>query len=317
MYTFLIFLFASQIQRFFLTVPSQQGSAGKSADRKTAKGPMNSNNSNADKPARQPFMLMAWPFATMGRKTISLVNNLGAAAIFLVKAFLMIFRPKQIAGIVQQIYYIGARSVTIIMLVGFFTGMVLGLQSYHALVKFGAEGALGTLVALSLIRELGPVLTAIMITARAGSAMTAEIGIQRISEQIDALDTMRIDPLRFLISPRIAASIISFPLLTAIFDLIGILGGFLSGCVLLGVNAGTYFHRVQSSVEMKDVTDGFIKALVFAVIVTTVCCFQGYFTHMRTDSYGAKGVSLSTTSAVVLSCVLILVADYVVTSFLI
>jgi phospholipid/cholesterol/gamma-HCH transport system permease protein len=280
---------------------------------------MNSNgtSSDVDAAAPQPFRLLAWPFAMVGRKTISVVNNLGAAAIFLAKAFLMIFRPKQIAGIIQQLYYIGAKSVSIIILVGFFTGMVLGLQSYHALVKFGAEGALGTLVALSLIRELGPVLTAIMITARAGSAMTAEIGIQRISEQIDALDTMRIDPLRFLISPRIAASILSFPLLTAIFDLIGILGGFLSGCVLLGVNAGTYFHRVQSSVEMKDITDGFIKALVFAVIVTTVCCYQGYFTHTRTDSYGAKGVSLSTTSAVVLSCVLILVADYVVTSFLI
>ena len=276
-----------------------------------------SQNLETDKPDRYPGMVLTWPFAILGRKTLGLVDNLGAAAIFLAKAFVMIFRVRQIPGIVLQVYYIGARSVTIIVLVGFFTGMVLGLQSYHALVKFGAQGALGTLVALSLIRELGPVLTAMMITARAGSAMTAEIGIQRISEQIDALDTMRIDPLRFLISPRIAASIISFPLLTAIFDLIGILGGFLSGCVLLGVNAGTYFHRVQSSVEMKDITDGFIKALVFAVIVTVVCCYQGYFTHMRTDSYGAKGVSLSTTSAVVLSCVLILVADYVVTSFLI
>ncbi|MGD8314726.1 MAG: ABC transporter permease, partial [Syntrophobacterales bacterium] len=266
---------------------------------------------------REPGTFVTRPFAAFGRKVISWVDHMGAAAIFLGKACIMIFRPKQIPGIIQQIYYIGAKSITIIMLVGFFTGMVLGLQSYHALVKFGAQGALGTLVALSLVRELGPVLTAIMITARAGSAMTAEIGIQRISEQIDALDTMRIDPLKFLISPRIAASIISFPLLTALFDLIGILGGFLSGVVLLGVNAGTYFHRVQSSVEMKDITDGFIKALVFAVIVTTVCCYQGYFTHMRTDSYGAKGVSLSTTSAVVLSCVLILVADYVVTSFLI
>ena len=266
---------------------------------------------------RQPGTFLTRPFAAFGRKVISWVDHMGAATIFLGKACIMIFRPKQIPGIIQQIYYIGAKSITIIMLVGFFTGMVLGLQSYHALVKFGAQGALGTLVALSLVRELGPVLTAIMITARAGSAMTAEIGIQRISEQIDALDTMRIDPLKFLISPRIAASIISFPLLTALFDLIGILGGFLSGVVLLGVNAGTYFHRVQSSVDMKDITDGFIKALVFAVIVTTVCCYQGYFTHMRTDSYGAKGVSLSTTSAVVLSCVLILVADYVVTSFLI
>ena len=155
-----------------------------------------------------------------------------------------------------------------------------------------------------------------MITARAGSSMTAEIGIMRISEQIDALYTMRIDPLGFLVSPRVAASIISFPILTAFFDLIGILGGYLTGVLLLGMNAGAYFYRVQSSVEMVDIKGGFIKSLVFAVIVSTICCFQGYFTHMRKDSFGAKSVSLSTTSAVVLSCVTILVADYVVTSFL-
>jgi phospholipid/cholesterol/gamma-HCH transport system permease protein len=257
------------------------------------------------------------PFAALGRSTVDVIDAMGAAAIFLFLAVLMIFRPKQVPKIAQQVYYIGARSTTIIMLVGLFTGMVLGLQSYHALVKFGAEGSLGTLVVLSLVRELGPVLTAIMITARAGSAITAEIGIQRISEQIDALDTMRIDPLRYLISPRIAAALISFPLLTALFDLIGIMGDYLSGVVLLGVNAGTYFYRVQSSVELKDVTDGFIKALVFAVIVATVCCYQGYFAHLRKDSHGAKAVGLATTSAVVLSCVLILVADYVVTSLLI
>lgn len=257
------------------------------------------------------------PFAAIGRKTINWVNTLGAATIFLVLAVLMIFQPKQWTKVIEQIYYIGARSMTIIMLVALFTGMVLGLQSYHALAQFGTVGAVGTLVALSLIRELGPVLTAIMITARAGSAITAEIGIQRISEQIDALDTMRIDPLRFLISPRIAASIVSFPLLTALFDLVGIVGGFISGVVLMGANAGTYFYRVQASVDMKDVTDGFIKAVVFAFIVATVCCFQGYFVHMRTDSRGAKSVGLSTTSAVVTSCVLILVADYVVTSLLI
>jgi phospholipid/cholesterol/gamma-HCH transport system permease protein len=265
----------------------------------------------------QPGTWVTRPFLLAGRRTIARVNDMGAGAIFLVLAVLMVFHPKQIPKIVQQVYYIGARSTTIVMLVALFTGMVLGLQSYHALVKFGAQGSLGTLVALSLVRELGPVLTAIMITARAGSAITAEIGIQRISEQIDALDTMRIDPLRYLISPRIIAAIISFPLLTAFFDLTGIIGGYLSGVVLLGVNAGTYFYRVQTSVEMKDVTDGFIKALVFAVIVSTVCCYQGYFAHVRTDSHGAKAVGLSTTSAVVLSCVLILVADYVVTSLLI
>lgn len=237
-------------------------------------------------------------------------------AIFFMRAFLMIFRPKQLPMIIQHVYYIGATSATIVMLVGLFTGMVMGLQLFYTLVKFGATGVLGAAVALSLIRELGPVLTAIMITARAGSSMAAEIGVQRISEQIDALFTMRIDPLRYVISPRIAASIISFPLLTALFDLIGIVGGYITGVVLLGLDYGTYFYRVQSSVDIEDITGGFVKSVVFAVIVSTVCCFQGFFTHMRRDSYGAKAVGLSTTSAVVMSCVLILVSDYVVTSLL-
>jgi phospholipid/cholesterol/gamma-HCH transport system permease protein len=274
-------------------------------------------NSEGTKADWRPGALLTQPFAVVGRAAIGWTNNLGAAAVFLFLALLKIPQPKQLAKVVQQVYYIGARSTLIIMLIGLFTGMVLGLQSYHALVKFGAQGALGTLVALSLVREMGPVLTAIMITARAGSAITAEIGIQRISEQIDALDTMRIDPMRYLISPRIAAAIISFPLLTALFDLIGIIGGYISGVLLLGANAGTYFFRVQASMEMKDITDGFIKAIVFAVIVSTVCCYQGYFAHLRADGHGAKAVGLATTSAVVLSCVLILVSDYVVTSLLI
>lgn len=265
----------------------------------------------------QVGLLLATPFAVIGRAAIRWVSNLGAGAIFLLWAFLMIFRPKQLPKIVQQIYYIGARSTMIILLVGLFTGMVLSLQTYHVLVDVGARGSLGTLVALSLIRELGPVLTAIMITARAGSAITAEIGSQRISEQIDALDTMGIDPLKHLVSPRITASIVSFPLLTAVFDLIGIIGGYITGVVLLGSNPGIYFHSIQANVKLKDVTDGFIKAIVFGVIVSTICCYQGYFAHMRTDSHGAQAVGLSTTSAVVLSCVLILVADYVVTSLLI
>ena len=275
---------------------------------------LDQENSDADRPLVRSLTA---PFAVIGRMAISWVGHLGASAIFLFLALLKILRSKQLAKTVQQIYYIGARSTMIIMLVSFFTGMVLGLQSYHALVKFGAQGALGTLVALTLVRELGPVLTAIMIAARAGSAIAAEIGIQRISEQIDALDTMRIDPLRYLISPRITAAVISFPLLTAVFDLVGIIGGYVSGVILLGANASTYIYRVQTSMDTKDVTDGLIKAIVFAVIVSMVCCYQGYFTHMRTDSHGAKAVGLSTTSAVVLSCILILVSDYVVTSLLI
>jgi phospholipid/cholesterol/gamma-HCH transport system permease protein len=260
--------------------------------------------------------LLSFPLAFLGRKTIALISEMGAMAIFLLKAFLLIFQPKQLPMIIQHVYDIGTRSISIVMLVGLFTGMVLGLQLFHTLTKFGSEGVLGSAVALSLIRELGPVLTAIMITARAGSSMAAEIGVQRISEQIDALSTMHIYPLRYLVSPRIAASIISFPLLTAFFDLIGILGGYLTGVMLLGLNYGTYFHRVQSSIDMADIRGGFVKSIVFAVLVSTVCCFQGFFCHMRRDSHGAAAVGLSTTSAVVLSCVLILVADYVVTSFL-
>jgi phospholipid/cholesterol/gamma-HCH transport system permease protein len=265
---------------------------------------------------RPPGDLLIMPFAALGLGTIRWVCNLGAASIFLLLSLAKIFGSKQPPKIVQQIYYIGASSTVIVFLVGLFTGMVLSLQSYRALSTFGATGSLGTLVALSLVRELGPVLTAIMITARAGSAITAEIGVQRISEQIDALQTMHIDPLKFLITPRITAAIIAFPILTAFFDLIGILGGYITGVLLLGLNAGVYFDRIQSSLELKDVVNGFTKSIVFGVIVSTICCYQGYFAHMRTDSHGAKAVGRSTTSAVVLSCVLILVADYVVTSLL-
>ncbi|HOE78941.1 MAG: ABC transporter permease [Syntrophaceae bacterium] len=272
-------------------------------------------NRNSINDGSHPLFLQ--PFTSIGRTVIAWVGSLGAAAIFLVLALIRIPGRNQFSRIIQQTYYIGARSITIIMLVSLFTGMVLGLQSYHALVQFGAAGAVGSLVSLSLIMELGPVLTAIMITARAGSAITAEIGIQRISEQIDALTTMRISPVRYLISPKVAAAVISFPLLTAVFDLVGILGGYISAVMLLGLNGGIYLHSIQTYVVLSDITNGFVKAIVFAIIVATVCCYQGYFTHMRKDSHGARAVGLSTTTAVVTSCVLILVSDYVVTSLLV
>ncbi len=282
---------------------------------------MAAENSSDQNPSEEmalpkPGNPFTWLFHPFGARAMRINGNLGAIAIFFARAFILIFNPKQFSAIVQQIYFIGAKSAQICMLVGFFTGMVLGLQLYFVLIKFGSVGVLGTAVALSLIRELGPVLTAIMITARAGSAMTAEIGIQRISEQIDALSTMRIDPVGFLISPRIAAAIISFPILTTFFNWIGIIGGWVSGSLLLGVNSGAYFYRVVSSTELDDITGGLVKSLVFGLLVVTICCFQGFYTHMRTDSFGARSVSLSTTSAVVLSCVMILVSDYVVTAFI-
>lgn len=248
---------------------------------------------------------------------IAPVQELGRTTIFFIQGLLNLFSvPIQADKIVDQIYFIGSKSIFVVCLTGMFTGMVLGLQGYYTLVKFGSEGMLGAAVALSLIRELGPVLSAIMVVARAGSAMTAEIGIMRISEQIDALETMDINPVRFLFSPRLGAALISFPFLTAMFDVVGILGGYLTGSVLLGINSGAYIGRVESSVLMQDINGGFIKAFCFAAIVVTVCCYQGYTTHLRKEGFGAKGVSLSTTSAVVTSCVLILVFDYVLTSFL-
>ena len=256
------------------------------------------------------------PTVALGRYTIAFIEGLGRIALFFVKGFVRIFLlPIQVNKVLQQIYFIGMKSIFVICLTGAFTGMVLGLQGYYLLVKYGSTGVLGSAVALSLIREMGPVLTAVMVIARGGSAMAAEIGIMRISEQIDALETMDIDPIRFLVSPRIAAALISFPLLTALFDVVGILGGYLTGSVLLGLNPGLYFTRVETSVAMVDVTGGFIKSLVFAVIVVSICCYQGYYTHTQAE-FGAKGVSQSTTSAVVLSCVLVLIADYALTTFL-
>lgn len=238
-------------------------------------------------------------------------------AIFFFRAVGNIFRPPvRVGKFVQQVHFIGAKSIFVVTLTGAFTGMVLGIQGYYSLAKFGATGFLGPAVALSLIRELGPVLTAIMVTGRAGSAMAAEIGIMRISEQIDALETMDINPIRFLITPKIAAALVSLPLLTAIFDVVGIIGGYLTGSLLLDINPVLYFSRIESSVVMHDINGGFVKAVVFAAVITTICCFQGYYTHTRQRGFGAEGVSYSTTNAVVQSCVLILVTDYILTSFL-
>jgi phospholipid/cholesterol/gamma-HCH transport system permease protein len=260
--------------------------------------------------------VLSLPLASLGRAIVGFVNELGALCIFTAKAFWHMFSLLQPGKVLGQVFFIGVKSVFVICLVGLFTGMVLGLQGYYTLVKFGSEGLLGAAVALSLIRELGPVLTAIMIIGRAGSSMAAELGIMRISEQIDALDTMDVDPVRFLVSPKLAASLISFPLLTALFDVVGIFGGWITGVVMLGINSGIYFYRIEASVEMVDVAGGFYKSVAFALLVAAICCFQGYFTHTRPGGFGAKGVSYSTTSAVVLSCVAVLVVDYMLTSFL-
>jgi phospholipid/cholesterol/gamma-HCH transport system permease protein len=232
--------------------------------------------------------------------------------LFLANAFIYASTPPlKYSRVLQQIRFIGFQSILVIFLTGAFTGMVLGLQGFYTLNRFGSTALLGPMVALSLIRELGPVLSALMVTGRAGSAMTAEIGIMRITEQIDALKLMGLNPFRYLVVPRLLACLISLPLLSSIFNVVGIFGGYLIGGRLLGVGEGTYFGEMANYVDLEDILRGIYKSLSFGVLITWVCCYKGY-----TAGFGAEGVSKATTQAVVLSSVLILVWDYFMTSIL-
>ncbi|HLB25628.1 MAG TPA: ABC transporter permease, partial [Nitrospirota bacterium] len=191
---------------------------------------------------------------------------MGRMFIFLGTTAYWTFIPPLKAGrILRQLAFIGARSTPLIILTGAFTGMILGLQVYYTLRKFGAEAYLGPAVALSLIRELGPVLSALMVTGRAGSAIAAEIGIMRITEQVDALESMSLSPYRYLMVPNLLAALLAFPLLGSIFNVVGIYGGYVVGVKLLGLSSGTYFSGIQDFVEMRDITDGIIKSLSFGV----------------------------------------------------
>lgn len=248
---------------------------------------------------------------------MTVVHELGEISLFGLSAFRgFALQRRRLSKLAMGIHEIGVRCVPIVMTVGLFTGLVMGLQLYYTLVKFGAESALGTAVALSLIRELGPVLTALMIIGQAGSAMSSELGIQRNDEQIDALHTMGIDPVGYLVGPRLLAALICFPILTAVFDLIGIFGGYLTGSVLLNVDAGVYWHRVFESVGWADVQGGFIKALVFGLLTISICAYRGFNTHRKASFPGVRGVSESATRAVVWSSVTVLATDYLITSFL-
>jgi phospholipid/cholesterol/gamma-HCH transport system permease protein len=232
--------------------------------------------------------------------------------LFLAQSFLYASTPPlKFSRVLQQIRFIGFQSILVIFLTGAFAGMVLGLQGFYTLNRFGSTALLGPMVALSLIRELGPVFSALMVTGRVGSAMTAEIGIMRITEQIDALTLMGLNPFRYLVVPRLLACIISLPLLSSIFNVVGIFGGYLIGVRLLGIGEGNYFREMANYVDMEDILRGIYKSLSFGVLITWVCCYKGYYA-----GFGAEGVSKATTRAVVLSSVLILVWDYFMTSVL-
>ena len=255
-----------------------------------------------DLPLAPPLRPVEW----LGRWVIDIVLSLGRFGAFLGQALGALFTPPfKMWALLGRINYIGFRSLLIILLTGAFTGMVLGLQIFLTLSRFGSEAFLGPAVALSLIRELGPVLAALMVTGRAGSALTAELGIMRITEQIDALTVMALSPMRYLVAPSILAGVITFPMMTALFDVVGIFGGYLVGVELLDLSQGTYFGEMQTFVNMSDIMTGFWKSLSFGIVVTWVCTYKGF--HV---SRGAEGVAAATTQAVVMSSVLIFVWDY-------
>jgi phospholipid/cholesterol/gamma-HCH transport system permease protein len=253
-----------------------------------------------------------------GHHYFSLIEAVGRMGLFLLQClFRAATPPVKLYPVVQQIHFIGARSSWVVVTAGLFTGMVVALQFYDTLVRFGSVDLLGSAVALSLIRELGPVITALMVTGRAGSAICAEIGIMRISEQIDALECMGIDPYRFFLTPKLLAGLVAVPVLTILFDLAGLVGGWFVGVVLFGVGEGTYVQGLRGGIEWNDVAMGLVKSIVFGGLIVWFCAAKGYFLHYeRAGAFGPEGVSRVTTNAVVLSSVSVLFADYLIGSLM-
>lgn len=248
----------------------------------------------------------------LGRGIIDTTSDWGRSWVFMFQTVAAIFRPPfRLRLILRQILEIGFNSLLVIILIGGFTGAVLAVQGEYTLSKFGATAWTGPMVALSLIRELAPVLTALMVIGRAGSAITAEIGIMKITEQIDALRSMAVDPIKYLMVPRLIAGVIAMPLLMAVFTVVGIGGGYFVGTSLLGLAPGSFMGQIISNLDMVDVNSGLIKAVVFGFIFGWVSCYKGY-----TCGFGAVGVNKATTQAVVTASVCVLVVDYFLTSIL-
>lgn len=257
--------------------------------------------------------LMSNFIQALGAKGIQFTQTLGAAGIMLGRA--LIGKPqfaRHFPLLVKQLYVLGVQSLTIIMLSGLFIGMVLGLQGYVVLVDFSAETSLGQLVALSLLRELGPVVTALLFAGRAGSALTAEIGLMKATEQLSSLEMMAIDPLRRVISPRFWAGLIAMPILALIFSAIGIWGGALVGVDWKGVDAGSFWSVMQSAVQWHyDIFNGLIKSVFFAIAVLWIALFNGY--NCRPTS---EGISQATTKTVVNASLVVLALDFILTAIM-
>ena len=247
-----------------------------------------------------------------GRHTLERLAASGRAGLMLFGALFATPSLKNIPLTIRQLYVVGVQSLAIIIVSGLFIGMVMALQGYTILTDYGAEGSLGPMVALSLLRELGPVVTALLFAGRAGSALTAEIGLMKATEQLSSLEMMAVDPLRRVVAPRFWAGMIAMPMLALIFSAVGILGGHLVGVDWLGVDAGSYWSIMQATVDWdKDVINGVIKSLVFALVVTWIAIFKGY------DSIPtSEGISQATTQTVVFSSLAVLGLDFVLTALM-
>ncbi len=250
----------------------------------------------------------------LGRASLSVCERLGRGHLFLLRILLglaaLVGRPRLL---VVQIWSVGVQSLLIIVVAGTFVGMVLALQGYNTLITFGAEQSLGVVVAKSLLRELGPVIAALLFAGRAGSALTAEIGFMKATEQLSAMEMMAVDPVRRIIVPRFVAGIISMPLLAAIFTAVGVLGGHFCGVGLLGVDEGAFWSQMQAKVTLvDDVVNGvLIKSLVFGFVVSWIAVFEGYDAVPTSE-----GVSAATTRTVVHSSLAILALDFILTGLM-
>lgn len=250
---------------------------------------------------------------TVGAETIDAIWRLGYATRFLGLTLAhsgpSARRPRLV---VREVYYTGVLSLVIILVSGLFVGMVLGFQGYQTLNTYGSESALGVLVALSLVRELGPVVSALLFASRAGSAMTAEIGLMKATEQLAAMEMMAVDPIARVMAPRFWAGVISMPLLAAMFSAMGIFGGYLVGVILIGVDEGTFWSQMQAAVDVRDdVLNGVIKSIVFGIAISWIAVFEGYDAPPT-----AEGVSGATTRTVVTSSLAVLGLDFIMTAFM-
>jgi len=249
----------------------------------------------------------------LGRKGLASLERLGRGHLVLVGIIEGIpglaLRPRLL---VAQIYNVGVLSVLIVVVSGLLVGMVLGLQGYHVLSRFRADESLGVMVAASLVRELGPVVTALLVAGRAGSALTAEIGLMKATEQLSGLEMMAVDPIRRILTPRFLGGVVAMPLLAAMFSAVGVLGGWFVGVGLLGVDDGAFWGQMQSRIDLyEDIANGVVKSIVFGVVVTWIALFQGYDAVPTSD-----GVSRATTRSVVHSALAVLGLDFVLTALM-